>query len=39
MNGINYIEEILAEKKMADTDGCTSNVHVQTWHDSWRNSH
>lgn len=40
MNGYETIEEILGE----DVDNDISaeewdNVHSQTWHDSWRNSH
>ncbi len=38
MNGIEIIEEILSEESQVEEDGCSSNVHSQTWHDSWRNN-
>ena len=40
MNGIDIIKEILTEN---EETVCSSeewdNVHSQTWHDSWRDSH
>ena len=38
MNGSEIIEEILNET-VEPEEGCSSNVHSQTWSDSWRNSH
>ncbi len=38
MNGIEVIEEILNEESQVEESECSSNVHSQTWHDSWRNS-
>lgn len=32
------IEEILSESVELEEDACSSNVHSQTWHDSWRNA-
>ena len=41
MNGIEEIEEIINEEMETEDSeqGCLNNVHSQTWHDSWRNSH
>ena len=39
MNGSSLIEEILEENIEEEDDACSSNVHTQTWHDSWRNCH
>ena len=38
MNGSKTIEEILSETVESE-EACSSNVHSQTWHDSWRDSH
>lgn len=40
MNGNETIEEILSEDVNSDISvEDWDNVHSQTWHDSWRNSH
>lgn len=40
MNGAENIEEILIEHDETQyTPEEWENVHAQTWHDSWRNSH
>lgn len=38
MNGSEMIEELLVDDVVLEEDSCSSNVHSQTWHDSWRNS-
>ena len=40
MNGVEEIREILEEPDNV-TNNCETwdNVHSQTWHDAWRNSH
>ena len=38
MNGSELIEEVL-EESFETEDACSSNVHSQSWHDIWRDSH